>query len=676
MAPLHAAEGEPSREMEAGRIPNDPEADDLALRRSPAATYLPAKKHRMRALFRSITLVGLVGFVLVLNVATDRGGFSSEQDGGASSTNTHGIRASRQHQQPRWAVAPMQPTGRVGRVRSRLSHVSAALGLTSSSSVEEGNRNTHLPAEGEDIMQDIVASSAIVADTAATEARRLSENRNGKEDPLGAKDDTTPFVTHDVKSSKPTLQRRLMQLCSDIKTADPTWWLLWYIIGVIYMFLALAIVCDEFFVPALEEMASERRLNLSMDVAGATLMAAGGSAPELFTSLIGTFQESEVGIGTIVGSATFNVLFVIACCSLFSREVLKLTWWPLFRDCSYYAVGLVVLAIFVGVVSEGEIELWEAIVLFVMYLGYVLVMAYNKTLYKRLTGKDLYPLDGEGDAGGSGGNAEANGEDMIRSGEAGEAAPADEAKFLDEPEDDESKKEEEGEKEVVKHGSGDEDEDEDAADISADGHHTTSVRFNVEEGQREGAPNGGGRPSLAALAHTQGGSVRSVVSYASHTGSTASARAKANAEVRQQVDFRWPGTFRAGILKLLRDPNSWLETAGVGIVSKLAGDADYVFKSCDLNGDGQIDMHELKKLFERLDCEISDRELASVFNELDTDGDGLVGLYAWFPLVVCSLVLLVFSMPIHLSSHISNSLLVFYFPFRYHIHSRFVPTRR
>lgn len=68
-------------------------------------------------------------------------------------------------------------------------------------------------------------------------------------------------------------------------------------------------------------------------------------------------------------------------------------------------------------------------------------------------------------------------------------------------------------------------------------------------------------------------------------------------------------------------------------MSKLAGDADYVFKSCDLNGDGQIDMHELKKLFERLDCEISDRELASVFNELDTDGDGLISepeFAAWY----------------------------------------------
>ena len=38
---------------------------------------------------------------------------------------------------------------------------------------------------------------------------------------------------------------------------------------VVYMFLAIAIVCDEFFVPALEEIMSENYLNLSMDVAGA-----------------------------------------------------------------------------------------------------------------------------------------------------------------------------------------------------------------------------------------------------------------------------------------------------------------------------------------------------------------------------------------------------------------------
>jgi Ca2+/Na+ antiporter len=81
------------------------------------------------------------------------------------------------------------------------------------------------------------------------------------------------------------------------------------------MFFFLAIVCDEYFVPALEVVADS--LEISEDVAGATLMAAGGSAPEFFTSFIGTFQESDIGFGTIVGSAVFNVLFVIGNLELF-----------------------------------------------------------------------------------------------------------------------------------------------------------------------------------------------------------------------------------------------------------------------------------------------------------------------------------------------------------------------
>lgn len=168
--------------------------------------------------------------------------------------------------------------------------------------------------------------------------------------------------------------------CLTTKKVDSKVLLIPYGLGVLYMFFAIAIVCDEFFVPALEEIASENYLNLSMDVAGATLMAAGGSTPELFTSMIGTFQGSEIGFGTIVGSAVFNVLFVIGMCAVFSKDTLTLTWWPLFRDCSYYAVGLSTLAIFCGYSSPGEIESWEAIVLFLLYIGYVVLMKFNETL--------------------------------------------------------------------------------------------------------------------------------------------------------------------------------------------------------------------------------------------------------------------------------------------------------
>eukprot|EP00339_Tiarina_fusa_P021668 CAMPEP_0117049896 /NCGR_PEP_ID=MMETSP0472-20121206/34447_1 /TAXON_ID=693140 ORGANISM="Tiarina fusus, Strain LIS" /NCGR_SAMPLE_ID=MMETSP0472 /ASSEMBLY_ACC=CAM_ASM_000603 /LENGTH=650 /DNA_ID=CAMNT_0004763465 /DNA_START=396 /DNA_END=2348 /DNA_ORIENTATION=+ len=326
--------------------------------------------------------------------------------------------------------------------------------------------------------------------------------------------------------------------CADISVADPGWICVFYAIGVLYMFLALAIACDEFFVPALEEMSSPRRLNLSMDVAGATLMAAGGSAPELFTSLFGTFQESEIGFGTIVGSAVFNVLFVIAMCSLLAKEVLCLTWWPLFRDSFYYALGLVVLAILVGVNSPDLIELWEGIVLFVMYLGYILLMWKNADIYKALTGKVLeYPDEEDDDD--------------------------------DDADDDKDKKPEE----------------------------PTSREMMQQEGMRKTSSKGSVLSNLSA-SHIAG-----------H---------------QQTPHFRWQGTFRAGILKLLKDPNSWMDTAGVGIVAKIAGDADYVFSQVDMDGNGHVDREELKQLFNLLECYVSPAELEEVFNQLDEDKDGTI----------------------------------------------------
>ena len=150
-----------------------------------------------------------------------------------------------------------------------------------------------------------------------------------------------------------------------------------HFIGVIYMFVGLAVICDEYFVPALEVITE--RVGVSDDVAGATFMAAGGSAPELFTSFIGVFaSESEVGFGTIVGSAVFNVLFVIGMCAVFSKELLALTWWPLFRDSMYYCACLIIL---VSCFWDQDITLVEAIILLALYVGYVTLMAYNIRLY-------------------------------------------------------------------------------------------------------------------------------------------------------------------------------------------------------------------------------------------------------------------------------------------------------
>ncbi|NWV94370.1 NCKX1 protein, partial [Machaerirhynchus nigripectus] len=150
-------------------------------------------------------------------------------------------------------------------------------------------------------------------------------------------------------------------------------WVVLHVFGIMYVFVALAIVCDEYFVPALGVITE--KLQISEDVAGATFMAAGGSAPELFTSLIGVFiSHSNVGIGTIVGSAVFNILFVIGTCALFSREILHLTWWPLFRDISFYIVDLLMLILFF---LDSVIDWWESLLLLTAYAIYVFTMKQN-----------------------------------------------------------------------------------------------------------------------------------------------------------------------------------------------------------------------------------------------------------------------------------------------------------
>jgi Ca2+/Na+ antiporter len=55
-----------------------------------------------------------------------------------------------------------------------------------------------------------------------------------------------------------------------------------------------------FFQASLEKISDV--LHLTPDVAGATFLAAGSSAPELFTSLADAFGPSNsIGMGTIVG---------------------------------------------------------------------------------------------------------------------------------------------------------------------------------------------------------------------------------------------------------------------------------------------------------------------------------------------------------------------------------------
>lgn len=151
-------------------------------------------------------------------------------------------------------------------------------------------------------------------------------------------------------------------------------------------FYLLAVIADEFFVESLDLIS--KKLRLSSDVAGATFMAVGSSAPELFTSLIAVLKpgdHADIGAGTIVGSAIFNILVIIGASALF-REA-KLNWQPVVRDTLFYGVSIVLLLM---AFWDGQIVLYEAFLFVSLYIGYLLAVVNWRRWFPY---KDVDPIE-------------------------------------------------------------------------------------------------------------------------------------------------------------------------------------------------------------------------------------------------------------------------------------------
>ncbi|XP_037012377.2 sodium/potassium/calcium exchanger 5 [Artibeus jamaicensis] len=146
-----------------------------------------------------------------------------------------------------------------------------------------------------------------------------------------------------------------------------------YFLIILYMFMAVSIVCDKYFLPSLEIISES--LGLSQDVAGATFMAAGSSAPELVTAFLGVFiTKGDIGTSTILGSAIYNLLGISAACGLLSNVVSSLSCWPLLRDCVAYAVSV---AAVLGILVDNQVHWYEGTLLLLIYGLYVLVLCFD-----------------------------------------------------------------------------------------------------------------------------------------------------------------------------------------------------------------------------------------------------------------------------------------------------------
>eukprot|EP00747_Dinoflagellata_sp_TGD_P118333 gnl/TRDRNA2_/TRDRNA2_172799_c0_seq4.p1 gnl/TRDRNA2_/TRDRNA2_172799_c0~~gnl/TRDRNA2_/TRDRNA2_172799_c0_seq4.p1 ORF type:complete len:518 (+),score=110.59 gnl/TRDRNA2_/TRDRNA2_172799_c0_seq4:108-1661(+) len=217
--------------------------------------------------------------------------------------------------------------------------------------------------------------------------------------------------------------------CSEFLKCSSEWgdpWsiVLWFLI-MLYMFKGLGVICDEYFVPSLEVIVE--RLQLSNDVAGATFMAAGSSAPELFTSLVATFAiVGEGGVGTIIGSAIFNILVIVGVTGFVAckDQTLDIWWYPLSRDTTFYALAIAELAIFLW---DEEVKHFEAAIMLISYILYCVWMKYNEKIRRSLgveePSSNVEEVDLEKDnKGDAGENADKN-EDALREGAQAEAPP-------------------------------------------------------------------------------------------------------------------------------------------------------------------------------------------------------------------------------------------------------------
>ncbi|XP_055302268.1 sodium/potassium/calcium exchanger 4-like [Sitodiplosis mosellana] len=152
--------------------------------------------------------------------------------------------------------------------------------------------------------------------------------------------------------------------------------IIFHILGAIYFFVLLAVVCNDYFLPSVECVCED--LNISKDVAAATFMAISSISPEFFTNIISSFVvESDVGLGGVLGSLMFNVLGVAAFAGMAVTDYIQLDWWPITRDSLLYALSVFILIWFTW---DGEITLLESTVMVSLVIIYILVLIFNRHL--------------------------------------------------------------------------------------------------------------------------------------------------------------------------------------------------------------------------------------------------------------------------------------------------------
>ncbi|KAG2383068.1 hypothetical protein C9374_004405 [Naegleria lovaniensis] len=152
---------------------------------------------------------------------------------------------------------------------------------------------------------------------------------------------------------------------------------LFYVLATLWMvflFYMLSTTAEDYFCPSLAEIS--RILRLSPDIAGVTFLSFGNGAPDIFSTIAGIFSGSTgFGLGEPIGSGLFICSVLLACVTLVVKEA-KVSAFPFLRDVITYLIS--VTFVFVIVMVDGSINLWQSISFLAIYVAYVVFVIGSK----------------------------------------------------------------------------------------------------------------------------------------------------------------------------------------------------------------------------------------------------------------------------------------------------------
>ncbi len=144
---------------------------------------------------------------------------------------------------------------------------------------------------------------------------------------------------------------------------------MWISVFAILISLIFIYYAGEYFASASSKVGDY--LGLSKSAKGATLDAISSSMPELMISLFGliVFHEFSIGVGTIIGSALFNILLIPAVCVFLAPVVFKVSDEVVHRDGLFY--NLTVILLLTVIFFSKEWSVLVAIIFLGTYLLYI-----------------------------------------------------------------------------------------------------------------------------------------------------------------------------------------------------------------------------------------------------------------------------------------------------------------